>query len=115
MDRYVLVQNVGTLLDSITARQHHMEVLALTEEVPASLFPLLPGPLPSPPPLKDLSLYVKGCSFKSATTLFHNRSEKFCSQRTHARTHWLSLWITGHPYPAQSTTILMLKKPQTFP
>lgn len=46
MDRYVLVQNVGTLIDSIMARQHRMEVLALREKVPASLFPLLPAPMP---------------------------------------------------------------------
>lgn len=46
MDRYVLVQNVGTLLDSVTAGQCHMEVLALMEKVPASLFPLPPAPPP---------------------------------------------------------------------
>lgn len=46
MDRHVLVQNVGTLLDSVTARQRHMEVLALTEKVPASLFPLHLAPRP---------------------------------------------------------------------
>lgn len=63
MDRYLLVLNVGTSLHSMTARQRHAEVLALTEEVPASLFPFFPVP-----PAKDFWLCVKGCSFKAAAT-----------------------------------------------
>lgn len=81
MDRYVLVQNVSTLLDSIMARQHHMEVLALKEKVPASLFTW------PPLPQRTSKLCVKGCSFKSVTTLFTTTGHKSFVPSAHMHTH----------------------------
>lgn len=88
MDRQLLVLNVGTLLDSKTARQRHTDASTDTKSTGTSL-----PSFPSLPP-NDFWLCVKRCSFKAATALHNKQSRKFCSQRTHARTHWLSLWIT---------------------
>lgn len=99
MDRYVLVQNVGTLIDSITAGQHHMEVLALTEEVPPSLFPLLPGPLPSPPPQKT-SHFMSRDVPSSLLQLFFTTGLKSFVPSAHMHAH------TGYHCGLQVTPIL---------
>lgn len=44
---------------------------------------------------KDFLLCVKGCSFKSATTLFTTTGLKSFAPSAH--THWLSLWIIRSP------------------
>lgn len=60
-----------------------MEVPALTEKVPASLFPLLPAP----PPTKGFLLCVKGSSFKSDTTLFTTTGLKSFVPSAHMHAH----------------------------
>lgn len=113
MDRYLLVLNVGTSLHSMTARQRRAGLLALTEKVPASLFPFFPVPPP-----KDFWLRVKGCS---------SRLLQLASQQAvlevlfpaHTCTHTLAITVDyiGYPYPAQSTTYTdanTKKKPKPF-
>lgn len=111
MDRYVLVQNVGTLLDSVTARQHHMEVLALMKKVPASLFPLLPAP----PPQKT-SCFVSRDVPSGLLQLFSQQQVLKVLFPAHTCTHTLAITVDYRsPLSCPEYYYTDAKKPQTLP
>lgn len=87
MDRYVLVQKVGTLLDSITAGQCRMEILVLIENIPASLFPL-----PLAPPPQKTSCFVSRDAPSSRLQLFSQQVLKVLFP-AHTRTHTLAITV----------------------
>lgn len=88
MDRYVLVQKVGPLSDSVTAGQCCMEVLALMEKVPAYLFPLPPAPSP-----QKASCFVSGDVPSSLLQLFSQQQVLKVLFPAHTCTHTLAITV----------------------
>lgn len=88
MDRYVLVQKVGTLSDSVTAGQCCMGVLALMEKVPASLFPL-----PLAPPPQKASCFVSRDVPSSLLQLFSQQQVLKVLFPAHTCTHTLAITV----------------------
>lgn len=88
MDRYVLVQKVDTLLDSITAGQCRMEVLVLMEKVPPSL-----SPLPLAPPPQKTSCFVSRDVPSSQLWLFFQKQVLKILFPVHTHIHTLAITV----------------------
>lgn len=109
MDRYVLVQKVSTLLDSVTAGQCRMEILVLIEKVLASLFPL-----PLAPPPQKASCFMSRDAPSSRLQLFSQQVLKVLFP-AHTCTHTLAITVDYRLPLSCPEYYTDAKKPQTFP